>query len=31
MPLEEAMKKEVAKECVYQAVISLLRHGFHGF
>ena len=31
MPLEEAMKKEVARECVYQAVISLLRHGFHGF
>ena len=31
MPLEEAMKKEVARECVYQAVNSLLRHGLHGF
>ena len=31
MPLEEAMKKEVARKCVYQAVNSLLRHGLHGF
>ena len=31
MPLEEAMKKEVARECVCQAVNSLFRHGFHGF
>lgn len=31
MPLEEAMKKEVARKCVYQAVNSLFRHGLHGF
>lgn len=31
MPLEEAMKKEVARECVYQTVNSLFRHGLHGF
>ena len=28
MPLEEAMKKEVARECVCQTVNSLFRHGF---
>lgn len=31
MPLEEAMKKEVARECVYQTVNSLFKHGLHGF
>ena len=31
MPLEEAMKKEVARECVCQTVNSLFRHGLHGF
>jgi len=31
MPLEEAMKREVAMECVYQTVNSLFRHGLHGF
>ena len=30
MPLEEAMKKEVARECVCQTVNSLFRHGLHG-
>ena len=31
MPLEEAMKKEVARKCVSQTVNSLFRHGLHGF
>ena len=31
MALEEAMKKEVARKCVYQTVKSLFRHGLHGF
>ena len=31
MPLEEAMKKEVARECVCQTVNSLFKQGLHGF
>ena len=31
MPLEEAMKKDEARECVCQTVNSLFRHGVHGF
>ena len=31
MTLKEAMKREVAMECVCQTVASLFRHGLHGF